>query len=123
MAADLRGIARQILNDAALLDQNWTKWAPKFDALSVTDYLDEHRSRIGAPYVRTLMENAIRTEYEVERQESSALQLLFLLPMVDGQHVEVLGYGDERYVVEGGVGRLPNAMADALAGQIRLGKC
>lgn len=122
VAEDLRGIARQIANDAALLDQNWTKWAPRFDALSVTAYLDEHRGRIGAPYARTLVENAIRTEYGVEPRESSALQLLFLLPMVDGEHVEVLGYSDERYVVEGGVGRLPNAMADALAGQIRLGK-
>ncbi|HSJ43238.1 MAG TPA: NAD(P)/FAD-dependent oxidoreductase [Euzebyales bacterium] len=122
VADALRLLARQITDDAALLDQNWSKWASKFDALSVTQYLDQHKDKIGAPFARTLMENAIRTEYGVEPRQSSALQLLFLLPVVDGEHVEVLGYSDERYVVEGGVGRLPRAMAAALDVPVRLGR-
>jgi monoamine oxidase len=121
VASALRKLADQITSDAALLDQNWSKWASKFDALSVTDYLDRHRKKIGAPFARVLLENAIRTEYGVEPQRSSALQLLFLLPVVDGEHVEVLGYSDERYVVEGGVGRLPQAMADELDVPVQFG--
>ena len=120
VADALRLLAEQITDDAALLDQNWSRWASTFDALSVTQYLDQHEDKIGAPFARTLMENAIRTEYGVEPRQSSALQLLFLLPVVDGQHVEVLGYSDERYVVEGGVGRLPEAMAAALQVPVQL---
>jgi monoamine oxidase len=122
VADALRLLAKQITDDAALLDQNWSRWAPTFDALSVTEYLDQHRDKIRAPFARVLMENAIRTEYGVEPPQSSALQLLFLLPVVDGEHVEVLGYSDERYVVEGGVGRLPRAMAAALGDRIQLGR-
>jgi monoamine oxidase len=114
VANALRGLAKQITDDAVLLDQNWSKWAPKFDALSVTQYLDQHKDKIGAPFARVLMENAIRTEYGVEPRDSSALQLLFLLPVVDGDFVEVLGYSDEAYVLDGGIGRLPQAMAAAL---------
>lgn len=122
VADALRKIAHQITSDAVLLDQNWSKWASKFDALSVTDYLDRHRRKIGAPFARVLLENAIRTEYGAEPHQSSALQLLFLLPTVDGEHVEVLGYSDERYVVEGGVGQLPEAMAAALDVPVQLGR-
>jgi monoamine oxidase len=122
VAGALRKVAHQITSDAELLDQNWTKWAPKFDALSVKEYLDKYSGKIGAPFARVLLENAIRTEYGVEPQFSSALQLLFLLPVVDGQHVEVLGYSDERYVVEGGVGQLPEAMADALDNPVQFGR-
>jgi monoamine oxidase len=122
VADALRLLAKQITDDATLLDQNWTKWAPRFDKLSVTQYLDQHKNKIGAPFARTLMENAIRTEYGVEPGQSSALQLLFLLPVVDGAHVEVLGYSDERYVVEGGVGRLPQAMEQALDVPVQFGR-
>jgi monoamine oxidase len=122
VANALRDLAAQINNDASLLDQNWTKWAPKFDALSVTQYLDQHKAKIGAPFARTIMENAIRSEYGVEPKDSSALQLLFLLPVVDGVHVEVLGYSDEAFVLKGGIGRLPQAMAAALGDRVKLGR-
>jgi monoamine oxidase len=122
VADALRPLAAQITADAALLDQNWSKWASKFDVLSVTQYLDQHRDKIRAPFARTLMENAIRTEYGVEPQQSSALQLLFLLPVVSGQHVEVLGYSDEQYTVKGGVGQLPRAMDAALGDRVQLGR-
>jgi monoamine oxidase len=123
VADALRQLANQITDDAMLLDQNWTKWAPRFDALSVTQYLDQHSGKMGAPFARTLMENAIRSEYGVEPKDSSALQLLFLLPVVDGQHVEVLGYSDEAYVLDGGIGQLPKKMADALGpDRVKLGR-
>jgi monoamine oxidase len=114
VADALRELAKQITSDALLLDQNWSKWAPRFDVLSVKDYLDQHSAKIGAPFARTIMENAIRSEYGVEPRDSSALQLLFLLPVVDGDFVEVLGYSDEAYVLKGGIGRLPKAMATEL---------
>ena len=42
----LRPFAAQIVADAALLDQDYEKNAPRFDQLSVSQYLDQHASRI-----------------------------------------------------------------------------
>lgn len=119
VAAALRPLAAQITADADLLDQDFELHAPDFDAVSVTQYLDQHSDLIAAPFVRTLIENSIRTEYGVEPGESPALQLLYLLPTVDGERVEVLGASDELYVVQGGSGKLVAALSKALEGQIR----
>jgi monoamine oxidase len=116
----LRPLAAQITRDADLIDKNWDRFAPRFDALSVSHYLDQHARKIRAPFIRTLFENAIRTEYGVEPQESSALQLLFLLPTVDGDRVDLLGYSDEAFTVEGGNGRIVEGLGKVLADQIHL---
>ena len=86
------------------------------------EYLDNHASLIPKPFIRTLFENVIRVEYGAEAQQSSALQLLFLLPSVADNSVELLGYSDEAYTVEGGNSRIVDALANALAGQVHTGK-
>jgi monoamine oxidase len=115
----LRPLAAQIAEDAARLDRDFDRFAPPLDALSVTAYLDQHADTIPVPFIRTLVENSIRTEYGVEPEASSALQLIFNLPTVQGHQVEVLGASDETFVVEGGSSRLIQALAQALAGQIQ----
>ena len=117
----LRPLVAQISHDADLLDQNWSKYAPKFDRLSVAAYLDKHADKIPDPVVRALFENTIRTEYGAEAIESSALQLLFLLPSVNGTAVELLGYSDETYTVDGGNSRIIDGLTNALSGQIHYG--
>ena len=121
LAELVRPLVEQISSDAALLDLNWGRYAPKFDRYSVADYLEHYANLIPQPFIRTLFENTIRTEYGVEAAASSLLQLLFLLPNVDGTAVELLGYSDETYTVEGGNGRIAEALSQALQGQIRLG--
>jgi monoamine oxidase len=111
----LRPLAAQIAADAARLDRDFDRFAPPLDALSVTAYLDQHADTIPVPFIRTLVENSIRTEYGVEPEASSALQLIFNLPTVQDDHVEVVGASDETFVVEGGSGQL----IQALAGQIQ----
>lgn len=118
VANDLRAIAAQISIDAANLDLDYERFAPPLDRLSVTDYLDLHASKIPQPYIRTLLEASIRTEYGVEPADSSALQLIFNLPVVNGQEVEVLGASDEAFVVSGGTSRVIEKLAQALDGQI-----
>ena len=118
VAASLAPIAQQIADDAALLEDDYDQFASEFDQLSVADYLDLHADKIADPFVRTLLEQSIRTEYGVEPEDSSALQLLFNLPTVDGDSVEVLS-SDETYVMEGGIGRLVDSLVAALPGQIR----
>jgi monoamine oxidase len=115
----LRPLAEQISQDANRVDRDFDRFAPRFDRLSVAEYLDNHADKIPKPFIRTLIENSIRTEYGVEPEQSSALQLLFNLPTVDGQKVEVLGDSDETFVVEGGCARIIDALAESLMGQIR----
>lgn len=122
LVEDLRPIAAQISDDAKLIDKDWDSYAPIFDQWSVADYLDQHADKLTAPYVRTLLENAIRTEFGAEAGESSALQLLFILPEVNGQSVELLSYSDEAYAVVGGSAKITDAIAQALSGQIQLRK-
>ncbi len=119
VADKLRALAEQITADADLLDADYAAYLPKFDGQSVAGYLDAHADRIPEPWVRTLVEQTIRTEYGVEPEESSALQLLSVLPTVDGQRVELVA-SDEVFVIRGGNGRLVQALANALPGQIHL---
>ena len=121
LAELLRPLVDQINRDAELIDQEWDVYAPQFDQISVSDYLNTHASLISQPFIRTLIENSIRTEYGVEAKHSSALQLLFLLPTVDGDSVELLGYSDEAFTVQGGNSRIIEALTNALSGRIHTG--
>jgi monoamine oxidase len=122
VAEALRPIARQITDDADRLDADFDAVAPELDALSVKEYLDLHSDKIGKPFVRALLENTIRTEFGVEPDESSALQLIFVLPTVQGARVDILGTSDEKFFVQGGSGRIIEALGEALAGQVELGR-
>ncbi|MEB3359023.1 MAG: NAD(P)/FAD-dependent oxidoreductase [Synechococcales bacterium] len=117
----LRPLAEQIMEDAIRLDEDFDRVAVQLDRRSVAEYLDQHRDKISDPFIRVLIENTIRTEYGAEPKDSSALQLIFNLPIV-GDDVEVLGASDEVFAVEGGAARITDALANALTGQIRLGK-
>lgn len=119
LASDLGPLAWQIGEDAHKLDRDYDTYAPEFDALSVADYLNQHADKIPEPFVRRLIEAIIRSEYGVDNVDSSALQLLFILPTVDGAQVEALGTSDEAFSVQGGSGRIIKALAAALEGQIR----
>lgn len=121
VAEKLRPLARQISKDAKLLDRDFDRFAPEFDRLSVAQYLNRHSDKIPAPFIRELIENTIRTEYGAESNQSSALQLLFLLPVVNGNDVELLSSSDETFVVEGGSGQIIEGLARSLSGRIRTG--
>ncbi len=119
VAGDLRALAAQIASDSERLDADFERFAPKLDRLSVKDYLDRHAGLIPQAYIRTLIEGSIRTEYGVEPEDSSTLQLISNLPTVDGQAVEVLGNSDEMFVVKGGTGKIIKSLAQQLGGRIR----
>jgi monoamine oxidase len=119
VAEKLRSLAKQIGKDAELIDKDFDRFAPEFDRISVAQYLDKHADKITEPYIRKLIENAIRTEYGVEAKESTSLQLLAILPVVKGKEVEVLSESDEAFVVQEGSGKIIDKLASALSGQIR----
>lgn len=108
LAERLRPLARRIARDGA--DE------AAIDALSVAHYLDGIPGL--DPIARRLAEATIRTEYGVEPEESSALQLIFNDLQVNGQSVELLGASDERFSIVGGNARLITALGRSLEGLI-----
>lgn len=122
VAEKLRPLARQIVNDAGLLEQNYEKYAPIFDRLSVAQYLEKNADKITAPFVQLLLESALRAEYGVEPESSSALQLLFILTTVEKNEVTVVGGSDEAYVVKNGSGQIIESLAAVLTERIQTNK-
>lgn len=122
MSAALQPLAEQIMMDAELLDADWDTWGPVFDQQSVADYLDQYSHLLPAdPAIRTLMEGLVRVEYGVEADASSALHLLYMLPVADGDHVELLSTSDEAWVIKGGSESVITALKSVLAQQIHTG--
>ncbi len=119
VAQDLQPLASQIASDSERLDADFERFARKLDRLSVKDYLNRHAGLIPQAYIRTLIEASIRTEYGVEPEDSSALNLISNLPTVDGQAVEILGNSDEMFVVKGGSGKIIKSLVQQLGGRIR----
>jgi monoamine oxidase len=122
LADALRPIAAQIAADSDRLDKNYAPTARELDRLSISAYLDRHASKMTQPWVRQLMEATSRTEYGVEPGQASAIELIFNLPTVEGERIDVLSHSDERFLIEGGSGVLIAAMAAKLGDRIERGK-
>ena len=122
LAEALRPIAAQIGADSDRLDKDYAGTARDLDRLSIADYLDLHADKLRQPWVRQLMEATSRTEYGVEPGQASAIELVFNLPTVEGERIDVLSRSDERYLIEGGSGALIAAMAARFADRIETGK-
>ena len=121
LARLLAPLAARIARDSEAVDAN-PRAAAAIDRLSVAQYLDRHAALIRDRRVRALIESSIRTEYGSEPDKASALQLIFNLPTVKGEHVEILAGSDERYVIAGGSGRLAEAIAQAHLDRIETGR-
>jgi monoamine oxidase len=122
LAEALRPIAAQIGADSDRLDKDYAGTARELDRLSIAAYLDAHADKLPQPWVRQLMEATSRTEYGVEPGQASAIELVFNLPTVEGERIDVLSHSDERYLIEGGSGALIAAMAGRLGDRIETGK-
>jgi monoamine oxidase len=119
LADALRPIAARITADSDRLDRDYEGVARELDALSVKDYLDRHGLAPGD--ARDALEAGVRTEYGAEPHEASALELVFNLPTVDGARLTRISVSDERYLVEGGTGRIAQALGTRLRPFIRTG--
>ncbi|WP_353203988.1 FAD-dependent oxidoreductase [Sphingomonas sp.] len=119
LASALRGIAGQIDADSVRLDQDYASVATELDRLSFTGYLDKHAALMPEPWVRHLMEATARTEYGVEPDAASAIELVFNLPAINGRRIDLLSRSDERYLIAGGSSTLIDAMAARLRDRIQ----
>lgn len=120
LASALRGIAARITADADRLDADYANVARELDPLSVTAYLDRHG--LAAGDARDALEAAIRTEYGIEPEAASSLELLFNLPTVDGRRINRISLSDERYLIAGGSEQVAIALAAEHQRAIRLNR-
>ena len=120
LAASLLGIAGRITADSDRLDQDYETVAREIDAVSVKAYLDRHGLAAGA--ARDALEATIRTEYGVEPEEASALELLFNLPTVDGERISRISASDERYLITGGTDQVARRLAAEHRAHIHLNR-
>jgi len=91
--------------------------ARQLDNTSLAQYLEQ----IGARgWLRELLEVAFVTEFDLDADEQSSLNMLSMKPAKVGASVAVLGESDERYRVLGGNQQICHELARRLGDQIHL---
>ncbi len=120
LITEFKPLAAQIAADAAAVDEDFEANAPRFDAMSVQQYLDA-AGAAASPRARSLIKATIRTEFGSEPGEVSALELFFNLPAITEDRVALISGSDERYSIAGGSSTIPRALAQPLMEQIRTG--
>jgi monoamine oxidase len=113
VAADLEGIY-----DA---EENFTAKARKFDELSLAQYLAETGKGV-EKWVVDMLRVAYTIEYGREADEQSALNLIALLRADTSEGFKIFGDSDESKRIKRGSSSLPNALAKALEGKVRINK-
>ncbi|UOG73193.1 FAD-dependent oxidoreductase [Hymenobacter tibetensis] len=113
VATDIRALPNTITYD------NLTPAAARFDQLSIAQYFDT----LGMTgLIRELLEVAYLTEYGLEVNQQSAINFLWLFSADTHKGAfDIFGESDERYKIQGGNQRLTDALAQQLAGQLKVG--
>jgi monoamine oxidase len=115
-------LAARMRHDAMLLspDMSAGQHTPTdvaFDHLSITHYLQ----RVGATgWMRALLDVAYTTEYGVDSDRQSCINLLSMMSLDTSDGFDIFGDSDERYKIRGGNERLIDGLAAQLAGNIKL---
>lgn len=92
----------------------------KFDQMSIAGYLESLGLSKG--WLRGALDVAYRTEYGMDVNEQSAMNLLSLLnPKLVNGKIRFFGESDERYKILGGNQRVADSVAGEVKDQIRLG--
>jgi monoamine oxidase len=116
-------LARRIAQDVATLSR-WsltyrdaTPEVQRLDRLSLSEYLSATPVH---PVIEQLIRVAYITEYGLDAEAQSCLNMLFLIGAEAGKW-STYGVSDERYHVVGGNDQIPRQLAQRLAGQIATG--
>jgi len=124
---DLKDIWQKIHKDvsAASYPTLWDYYTQRgweLDHMSIIDWINESvpggiNSKLGQ-----LLDVAYNIEYGGESDVQSSLNLLYLLGYSGQGQLRIFGPSNEKYHVNGGNDQVPDRMAQALTGQIQLGK-
>lgn len=115
----LRGeeeILRAFREIAPRLERDIRGGVRRWDRISIAQYLDQAGV---SGWLRGVIDVALRTEYGLEIGEQSAMNFLSLIsPDTGDGRIKWFGESDERYKIEGGNQRIPDALANELRDQI-----
>ncbi|HTC79692.1 MAG TPA: NAD(P)/FAD-dependent oxidoreductase [Terriglobales bacterium] len=111
LAADLEGIYDK--------GQNLTAKAQRFDKISLGQYLAESSKGV-ENWVIDLLRVAYTIEYGRDVDEQSALNLIVYLKPETSNGFKIFGDSDESKRIKGGSSSLPNALAKAIAGKVKI---
>ncbi|MCU0247683.1 MAG: NAD(P)/FAD-dependent oxidoreductase [Bryobacter sp.] len=117
LASEFRALSPALARDVrAANNPGWEK----FDRLTLAEYLDSIGLKTG--WLRAALDVAFRTEYGMDIDEQSAMNLLSLIdPKVRGERIHFFGESDERYKIQGGNQKVADAVASEVRDQIQLG--
>jgi len=120
---DYAPVAEQIDADLEAIDEfeDYTTPFPavvELDNTSLSDYLDRIPNTTNT--VRQIIKVAYSTEYGLDAEEQSALNLLYLIGTEPGEF-EIIGTSDERFHVRGGNQQIPQRLAQLVAGPVETG--
>jgi len=118
LVQELSPIVARLTVDAERLDEDWENASVELDQLSMAEYLDG--LGVGG-WPRKLIDQVMITEMGLEMGEMSSLNLLWQIPIVGEEGVEILGESDERFKIRGGTQQLINALAKEVENQIQTG--
>lgn len=120
-----RGFAPRIQADIDKLDDDISykaknRYVKKFDRINLSKYLEQVDA---SGWIKRLIEVAYESEYGLSPKVQSSLNLLLLISTEtpNGQF-EIFGESDERYKVQGGNQRIPEALAQLYASRIELNR-
>jgi monoamine oxidase len=113
LAADLEGVY-----DA---EENFTEKAARFDRTNLAEYLTQTGQGV-EKWVVDMLRVAYTIEYGRDAGEQSSLNLIALLKADTSEAFSVFGESDESKRIKGGSSSLPNALARALEGKVRINK-
>jgi len=99
--------------------ETFTPRARKFDQLSLAQYLTASGKGM-EKWVIDLLRVAYTIEYGRDAEEQSSLNLIALLKADTSEGFQVFGESDESKRIKGGSSSLPNALARALEGKVRI---
>ncbi|MEZ5400806.1 MAG: NAD(P)/FAD-dependent oxidoreductase [Bryobacteraceae bacterium] len=116
IAAEFRQVAQRMRDD---IRRSGGRGMRRFDRMSIAGYLDSIGMR---GWLRSLLDVAYRTEYGMDVEEQSAMNLLTLIaPELAGDRIRLFGDSDERYKILGGNQGVPDALAAELTDAIERG--
>ncbi len=110
LVREITPVLKALARDVAVLAESQEAEA-KFDRISISEYL---RSRHVSGWLKKLLEVAYLTEYGLECDQQSSLNLLYLIATeINDSKFELFGESDERYKISGGNDQLAQALFEA----------
>jgi monoamine oxidase len=113
LAADFEGVY-----DA---EENFTEKATRFDRIDLAEYLTQTGKGV-EKWVVDMLRVAYTIEYGRDADEQSSLNLIALLKADTSEGFQLFGDSDESKRIKSGSSSLPNALAKALEGKVRINK-